>query len=87
MNALYVPTKKKQVLLALCKRSFNQFESEHLLSVHCRQTAVSTSQNQHGIEVCRKLEEVPGYMGIKIRVCRYWIAYENVENALKTAKF
>jgi hypothetical protein len=34
-----------------------------------------------------KLEEVPGYIGIKTRVCRYWIAPENVEQALKTAKF
>jgi hypothetical protein len=86
-NSASTSTKKKRVLLALCKRSYNRFESERLLSDHCLHSTVSTIQNQHGIDVCRKFEEVPGYMGTKTRVCRYWIQPENVEKALKTAKF
>jgi hypothetical protein len=52
-----VPTKKKRVLLALCKRTYNRFEA------------------------------VSGYQGTNSRVCRYWVAPENVERALKVAKY
>ena len=82
-----IPTKKKRVLIALTERSYNRFEAERLLSDHCLHSTVSTIQNQHGIEVQRKFESVPGYRGIKTQVCRYWIDPENVEHALKTAKF
>ena len=81
-----IPSKLKRVLLAMCKLSYNRFEAERLLHDHCLHTTVSTIQNKYGIEVCRKFEEVQGYMGIKTRVCRYWIAPENVERAVKTAK-
>jgi hypothetical protein len=87
INSISTPTKKKRVLLALCERSFNRFEAERLLHDHCLHTTASTLQNQHGIQVERTWEAVPGYMGIKTRVCRYWIAPESVEQALKTSKF
>ncbi len=82
-----VPSKKKRVLMALTQRSFNRFEAERELHDHCLHTTVSTLQNQHGIEVNRKLETVPGYLGTDTRCCRYWIAPEHVDNALKLAKF
>lgn len=82
-----VPTKKKRVLIALTERSYNRFEAEQLLSDHCLHSTVSTIQNQHGIEILRKFETVPGYQGIETRVCRYWIAPDQVDMALKTAMF
>jgi len=82
-----IPTKKKRVLIALTERSYNRFEAERLLSDHCLHSTVSTIQNQHGIEVQRKFETVPGYRGIKTKVCRYWIASDKKDDALKTAKF
>jgi hypothetical protein len=81
-----IPTKKKRVLQALCERSYNRFEAERQLHDHCLHTTVSTLQNQHGIEVNRKLESVPGYQGIDTRVCRYWIAPEHVGSAIKLVK-
>jgi hypothetical protein len=81
------PSKIKRDILGLCERSYNRFEAERLLHDHCLHTTVSTIQNKHGIQVQRKWETVPGFMGIKTRVCRYWIAPENVEQALKAAKF
>jgi hypothetical protein len=84
---LNIPTKKKRVLQALCERSYNCFEAERQLHDHCLHTTVSTLQNQHGIEVNRELESVPGYQGIDARVCRYWIAPEHVDSAIKLARF
>jgi hypothetical protein len=80
-------TKKKRVLLALCERSYNRFQAERLIHDYCLHSTVSAIQNNHNIEVCRKLETGPGFQGIATKVCRYWIAPENVERALKTAKF
>ncbi len=81
------PSKKKRVLLALCNRSYNRFESERELHDHCLHTTVSTLQNDHGIPIERKREKVPGYQGIPISVCRYWIDPKNIDEALKVAKF
>ena len=81
------PSKKKRVLLALCERSFNRFEAERQLHDHCLHTTVSTLQNNHDIEVSRKFETVPGYMGIKTKVCRYWIAPDQSDKAMKLAEF
>ena len=81
------PSKEKRVLMALTQRSYNRFEAEHQLHDHCLHTTVSTLQNQHGIGVQRKFESVPGFQGIETRVCRYWIAPENVDRALKLVKF
>lgn len=84
------PSKKKRVLQALCKRGrqgFNRFEAERLLSDHCLHSTVSTLQNQHDIEIQREFETIPGYQGIPTRVCRYWIADDTRERALKIAKF
>lgn len=80
-------SKKKRVLMALCERSYNRFEAERELADHCLHSTASTIQNQHNIPVARKWETVPGYMGIRTRVCRYWIAPEHVDDALKLAKF
>ncbi len=82
-----VPSKKKRVLVALTQRSFNRFEAERELHDHCLHTSVSTFQNQHNIPVARKWETVPGHPGNKPGVCRYWIAPEHIDNALKLAKF
>lgn len=80
-------TKKRRVLIALTERSYNRFEAERLLHDHCLHATVSTLQNKHDIEVCRKFETVPGYQGAETHVCRYWIASEHVESALRLAKF
>jgi hypothetical protein len=81
------PSKKARVLLALTQSSYNRFEAERQLHDHCLHTTVSTLPNQHGIEVNRKFESVRGFMGAKAKVCRYWIAPENVDSALKLVKF
>lgn len=87
MDKPKTPSKKKRVLMALCERSYNRFEAERQLHDHCLHTTVSTLQNKHGIEVDLELESVPGYLGIDTWVCRYWIAPENIDNALKLVKF
>jgi hypothetical protein len=81
------PSKKKRVLMALTQRSYNRFEAEQQLHDHCIHTTVSTLQNKHGIVVNREFESVPGFQGIETRVCRYWIAPENIDNALKLVQF
>jgi hypothetical protein len=81
------PSKKARVLVALTERSYNRFEAERQLHDHCLHTTVSTLQNQHRIAVNREFESVRGFMGAKTKVCRYWIAPENVADALKLVKF
>jgi hypothetical protein len=81
------PSKKKRVLLTLCERSLNRFEAERVVKEHCLNSSVSTLQNKHNIAINRKWETVPGFQQIPTGVCRYWVAPENVEQALKTAKF
>ncbi|MGK0489012.1 MAG: hypothetical protein ACJAXB_002203 [Candidatus Endobugula sp.] len=80
------PSKKERVLFALFKGFYNRFEAERKLSDHCLHSTVSTLQNSHGIEVKRKFEMVPGYMGIMTKVCRYWIEQSQYEKALTLAR-
>ena len=81
------PSKKQRVLKALTERSYNRFEAERQLHDHCLHTTVSTLQNKYDIEIEREFESVPGYQGFEARVCRYWIAPEHVDTALKLVKF
>ncbi len=81
------PSKKRRVLLALTERSYNRFEAERELADHCLHSTASTIQNQHSVPVARKWESISGYQGIPTRVCRYWIAPEHVDSALKLVKF
>ena len=79
------PSKKKRVLLALTQRGYHQFEAERELSDHCLHSTVSTIQNQRNIPVARSWETVRGFQGMPTRCCRYWIAPEHVDDAIKTA--
>ena len=79
--------KNKRVCIGLTELSYNRFEAERKLNDHCLNSTVSTLQNRHGIPIERKWETVPGYLGNPTRVCRNWIAKENIERALKLARF
>lgn len=72
-----IPKKWERVLAALVSgKSYNRFEAERHLNDHCLHTTVSTIQNR-GVTIHREFEEVPGYMGIPTRVCRYWLDHGN----------
>lgn len=87
MDRQLISTKKKRVLMALVRRSYNRFQAERELSDHCLNSTISTLQNQHGIHIERKFETVPGYQGLPTRVRRYWISDTEKEKALTIAKF
>lgn len=75
-----LPTKKQRVLAALLRRSYNRFEAERELHDHCLHSTASSIQRD-GVAVARRWETVPGFMGSKTRVCRYWIAEVDREAA------
>jgi len=86
-NSVSTPTKKKCALLVLCEHSYNRFEAERLTHNYCLHLTVSTIQNNNKIEVCWKSEMVSSFRCIETKLCHYWVALENTEQALKAAKF
>lgn len=83
-NHTSIPKKWERVLGALAAgKSYNRFEAERYLNDHCLHTTVSTLQSM-GLLVHREFEEVPGYMNIPTRVCRYWLdrSAENLRKAM-----
>jgi hypothetical protein len=75
------PLKWKRVLQAFLEgRSLNRFEAERELHDHCLHSTVSTIQEK-GVTILRRMERVPGYMGIPTDCCRYWIDLGSCQRA------
>ena len=80
-NSTRPPLKWKRFLRAFCEgETLNRFEAERSLHDHCLHSTVSTIQAK-GVTILRRLEKVPGYMGIPTECCRYWIAPESRQRA------
>jgi hypothetical protein len=75
------PSKWHRVLEAfLTGKSFNRFEAARQLHDHCLHSTVSTIQAK-GIPIYRREERIPGFQGIPIRCCRYWLPHSSVQKA------
>ncbi len=61
-------------------RTYNRFEAERELHDHCLHTTVANLQAK-GVTIHRRIERVPGYMGIPTECCRYWLAPESLQKA------
>ena len=80
-NSTRSPLKWKRVLRAFYEGdTLNRFEAERTLHDHCLHSTVSTIQTK-GVAILRRLERVPGFMGIPTECCRYWIAPEARQRA------
>ena len=78
-----IPHKWQRVLRALLTgRSFNRFEAARELSDHCLHSTIATIQAK-GVPVARRIEKIPGYMGIQTECCRYWLEPVHFPTAIK----
>ncbi len=78
------PTKIKRVLAAFAQgQSLTRFEAAISLRDWCLHSTVSAIQKQYGIQIARKTEIIPGYLGSPTRCSRYWLDKANKVKALK----
>lgn len=76
-------SKIHRVLRALTQRSLTRFDAEREVSDHTLNTTVAAIGSRYGIRVDRETIEVPGFGGQPTRCCRYWIAADQRDRALR----
>jgi len=77
------PTKEGRIFRILVERGatgLDSFEAARYGDRHLHST-VSALQRKHGLTIQRVFKEVPGWQGIKTRICVYWLEGDDLERA------